>query len=51
MRTEPEKNTSIVFFDNDKEMQKIKESLKKALNCDIKSILHTHSVSDIDNRF
>jgi len=51
MRTEPEKNTSIVFFDNDKEMQKNTRPVKKDLNCDIKSILHTHSVSDIDNRF
>lgn len=47
MITEPVKNASIVFFDNDNEMQKIQGFLKQARNCGIKSIPHTQSVSDI----
>ncbi|ASV33273.1 hypothetical protein GWK90_04475 [Candidatus Hamiltonella defensa] len=47
MITEPVKNASIVFFDNDNEMQKIQGFLKQARNCGIKIIPHTQSVSDI----
>ncbi|WP_174888527.1 hypothetical protein [Candidatus Hamiltonella defensa] len=47
MITEPATNASIVFFDNDNEMQKIQGFLKQARNCGIKIIPHTQSVSDI----